>query len=122
MTAREDQVTGDLATAEAAKAKADGLALAHAAGLAAAQEAARGRLNAARAAASASIEAKLAVSKSALDAQAAQAQSALDAARVAALGQIEAVAADAASDIVEKLTGSRPQPEAASSAARAALA
>lgn len=121
MTAREDQVSGDIATAEAAKAEADAMATAHAEGVAAAQDTARTKLNAARASATASIEAKLATSKAALDARSAEAQAALDTARAGALGQIEAVAADAASDIVEKLTGTRPQAEAASIAAHAAL-
>lgn len=122
MTAREDRVAGDIATAEAAKAQADRMAAAHAAGVAAAQDAARVKLNAARASSTAAIDAKLAESKAALDARTAEAQTALETARSAALGTIETVAADAASDIVEKLTGTRPETDTAAAAARMALA
>ena len=122
MTAREDKVTGDIGAAEAAKVEADRMATAHEASVVAAQEVARTKLNAARASATASIEAKLALSKATLDARSDEAQAALDAARRNAFGQIEAVAADAAADIVEKLTGYRPGGDIATTAARAALA
>jgi len=122
MTAREDQVTGDIGAAEAAKAEADRMANAHEASVVASQDGARAKLVAARASATASIEAKLALSKAALDARSDEAQAALDSARRDAVGKIEAVAADAAADIVEKLTGERPSGDAATVAARAALA
>lgn len=122
MTAREDQVTGDLSAAEAAKAAADRMQADYDAGVAAAQDAARTRLNEARGAATAALEGKLAASKAALDARADEARVSLDAARATAFGQIEAVAADAAADIVERLTGARPAEREAASAARAALA
>jgi hypothetical protein len=38
------------------------------------------------------------------------------------LGSVESIATDAASDIVEKLTGKRPSPSSAGKAAKAALA
>ena len=122
MTARESKVMGDIGAAEAAKAEADRLATAHHASVIASQEVARKTLNAARDSANATIEAKLALSKAALDARSDEAQAALDTARRDAVGKIEALAADAAADIVEKLTGYRPGGEAASAAARAALA
>ncbi len=122
MSAREDKITGDIGAAESAKAEADRLLAAHEAGVIASQDAARVTLNAARDSANATIEAKLALSKAALDARSDEAQAALDAARRDAVGKIEALAADAAADIVEKLTGHRPDGEAASVAARAALA
>ncbi len=53
MTAREDQVTGDLATAEAAKAEADRMAADYDQGVATAQDAARAELGEARSAATA---------------------------------------------------------------------
>jgi F-type H+-transporting ATPase subunit b len=121
MTAREDQVTGDLDTAEQAKAQADRMAVDYDAGVAAAQDAARAMLNGARSQATAALEAKLASSKAMLDARAAEAQAALDAARGKALGQIEQIAADAAADIVEKLTGTRPAEADSATVARAAL-
>ena len=122
MTAREDQVTGDLSTAEAAKAEADRMAADYDLGVATAQDAARAKLGEARSAATAALEARLAASNAALNAQAAEAQAGLEAALGKALGQIESVAADAAADIVDKLTGKRPDAGAAASATRAALA
>ncbi|WP_174285916.1 hypothetical protein [Sphingomonas bacterium] len=122
MAAREHQVTGDLAAADSAKANADRMAAAHEAGLAAAQNAARATLQAAQVSASSSIEAKRATSKTVLDARSAEAEMAISAARVRALGEIEGATADAAADIVEKLTGHRPIGEVAIDATRAAMA
>jgi F-type H+-transporting ATPase subunit b len=122
MTAREDQVSGDVSAADKAKSEADRIGTEYDAGVAAAQDAARGTVNAARGKAQAAIEAKLADSNAAIEARAAEAQASLDAARKSAFGQIESVAADAASDIVERLTGTRPAAADAARAAQAALA
>ncbi|MEO5938543.1 MAG: ATPase [Sphingomonas sp.] len=122
MQAREDQVAGDVATAEQAKTEADRMAADYDADVASAQDAARARLGNARAAAASALEAKLNKSNDALAAKSAEAQAALDTARDAAFGQIESVAADAAADIVERLTGKRPGGDAAAKAARTALA
>lgn len=122
MQAREDQVAGDIATAEQAKGEADRMAADYDAGVATAQDAARAKLGEARAAAAAALEAKLKKSNDALAAKSAKAQAALDTARDAAFGQIESVAADAAADIVERLTGKRPATDAAAKAVRSALA
>ena len=121
MDARENQMTGDLAAAEQAKATADQLAADYDAGIVAAQESARAQLVAARGAAAASVEARLAAANAALDARAAQAAAALDAAKASALAEIEAVTADAAAQIVEKLTGVRPAAADVAVAARAAM-
>lgn len=120
--AREGQVTGDIATAEQAKAEADRLAADYDAGVAAAQDSARAQLVAARSSAASAIEGKLAAANRDLDAKAATAQASLDAARGKALAEIEQVAADAAAAIVEKLTGARPAEADALTAARAAMA
>lgn len=122
MTAREDQMTGDLAVAEKAQAEATQLGHDYDAGVAAAQDAARAQLMAARGAAATAIEGKLAAANAALDAKSATAQASLDAARDRALAEIEVVAADAAAAIVEKLTGTRPVDADAIAAARSALA
>ncbi|OQW71413.1 MAG: hypothetical protein B7Y43_08095 [Sphingomonas sp. 28-62-20] len=122
ITAREDQMTGDLASAEKAQAEATQLGLDYDAGVAAAQDAARAQLVAARLSATTAVEGKLAAANAALDEKAATAQAALDAARNKALAEIETVAAEAATAIVEKLTGNRPADADAVSAARAALA
>jgi len=121
MEARENQVAGDIGTAEAAKAEADRIGADYDAGIAAAHEQARRRTEAARASAAQSLEAVLARSKASLDARTAEAEASLAAARRAALAEIETVAAEAAADIVEKLTGQRPAPDASAAAARAAL-
>lgn len=122
MSAREDQISGDVSAAETAKAEADRMAADYDAGVATAQDAARGKVNEAKARGQAALEAKLATSNAAIGARAAEAQASLDAARTSALGQIEGVAADAAADIVERLTGKRPAAGDATRAAQAALA
>lgn len=122
MQAREDQVSNDLDIAEKAKASADRLAADYDAGVAAAQETARASLTASRAKSAAAIEKKLAKANEKLAAQADAAEADLAAAREKALGEIGLVAVDAASDIVEKLTGKRPDGTQASAAVRTALA
>lgn len=119
---REDKVTGDIASAESAKANADQLAAEHEAGVAAAQDRARAMMAAAQTKANAALEARLKAANAVLDEQAAKAAASLDKARAKALGEIEAVAADAAGSIVEKLTGKRPAEADTAAAARAALA
>jgi F-type H+-transporting ATPase subunit b len=119
---RDAQVTGDLGVAETSKKEADRLRAEHDAGVARAQEAARARVAEAQAAAARSLEAKLAQSKAGVEARQAEADAALAKARGDALGQIERVAAEAAAEIVTKLTGTRPPESDAADAARAALA
>ena len=119
--ARENQVSGDLATAETAKSQADRLKADYDSDVAAAQETARARLAQARAEAASAMEARLAASTAALDAKAVAANQSIEAARSSALAEIEGVSAEAAAAIVEKLTGIRPDAAAAQFAARAAL-
>ena len=119
--ARENQVSGDLSSAQSAKAEADRMAADYDAGVAAAQDSARARVTEARASAAAAIEAKLKASNAAIEAKATAAQADLDAARSSALGEIEGVAASAAADIGERLTGKRPADNVAAAAARGAL-
>jgi len=122
MTERETRIGGDLDTAQHAKAEADRMAAEHEAGVADAHARARARVAEAQAAAAKSLEARLAASNAAIDARTAETQASIEAARASATGQIETVAADAAADIVQKLTGVRPDPGASATAARAALA
>ena len=121
MTEREDRVRGDIASAERAKAEADRMQAEYDSGVAEAQVTARSRLGDAQAAAAAALEARLKESNEAIDRRTEAAQASLDVARQRAMGEIEGVAADAAADIVEKLTGTRPAPSATQDAARAAL-
>ena len=108
MTAREDKVSGDLATAETAKAEADRIGEDYAAGIAAAQDQARARLAEARSGVARSVEAKLAAANAEFERKHEAAEAELNKARAAALGKVEALAAELAGDIVERLTGNRP--------------
>jgi F-type H+-transporting ATPase subunit b len=119
--AREDQVSGDLSAAQGAKAESDRMAADYDAGVATAQDAARAKVTEARSAATVAIEAKLKQSSEAIAQKSAKAQADLDAARSSALAQVESVAADAAADIVERLTGKRPADTVAATAARSVL-
>ena len=119
--AREGKVTGDIDAAGRAKAEADRIAADYDASVAAAHERSRTRVEAARQAAASSLGARLQQSKVELDARIDAAEQSIDAARRRAMGEIEQVAADAAADIVERLTGARPDADMAAGAARAAL-
>lgn len=121
MEAREGKVTGDLAEAEAAKRKADGIAEAYDASIAEAQANARTAVNEAKAEAARSVETRLSALSANLAERQAQSEAELASARQRSLGEIEAVAAEAAAEIVERLTGGRPDPAEARAAAGAAL-
>lgn len=116
MAEREQTVSGDIRTAEAAKAEADRIEAEYQSGVAAARDQARDSLNAARAQAAKAVEARLAAANAEVERKAAEAQAQLNAARERALSEVQAVAAEVAADIVERLTGRRPEPEAATRA------
>ena len=122
ITAREDRITDDLSTAERAKDEADTMAASYAADIDAAHKAARGSVAEAKATAAASVEKALAAANATLAEKAAVAEAALASARGKAMTEIEGVAADAASAIVERLTGRAPDPTLVSHAAKAAMA
>jgi F-type H+-transporting ATPase subunit b len=119
MNEREETVSGDIRTAEAAKAEADWIEAEYAASVAAAREQAREAMNAARGRAAKATEERLAAANAEVGRKQQAAQAELDAARIRALSEIRLVAADAAADIVERLTGVRPEPEAAQRAVQA---
>jgi F-type H+-transporting ATPase subunit b len=116
---REATVTGDIATAETAKAEADSIRAAYEADIAEAQARAQAAGADAKARAARDAEARLAVVAGELDARTSEAQAAIAAARGNALGEIERIAGDAASDIVERLTGIRPDAAAVNAAVAA---
>lgn len=118
VAAREEAVTSDIAAAEAAKAEADRIAAAREAKVDAARDRARGVVSDAKAGAARNIESRLAEAGRGLEARQAEATASLMAARDRALAEIEQVSADLAIDIVEHLTGMRPD----LGAARAAVA
>jgi F-type H+-transporting ATPase subunit b len=105
---REQTVSGDIQSAEAAKAEADRIEGDYAASVAAAREQAREALNAARGRATKALEQRLAAANEEVERKQGAAQAQLDTARTKALAEIETVAAEAAADIVERLTGARP--------------
>lgn len=122
METREATVTVDIATAQGAKADADRMAADYDAGIAAARDDARIATGEAKARATAALETRLAEANRADNARLDAAAADLASARTRAMGEIESVAADAAAQIVEQLTGTRPDDAAASAAARGALA
>jgi F-type H+-transporting ATPase subunit b len=119
--ARDAQIAADLAEAERLRAEAD-----------AAEEGWRTKVNAvhaeaaaqaadAKAKATADADKRIAKANAELSARAAQAEASLDAARTSALAEIEGVAAEAARDIVAKLTGASVTEAAARKAVAGAL-
>ncbi len=119
--ARDKQIAGDLAAADAARAAAD-----------AEEEAWRVQANAQRAQAQALIaqakadaaksgESRLAEAGARIDARLADADTRIAKARAKALGEIETVASEAASDIVTRLAGLSVDPKAAGTAVKEAL-
>ena len=118
---RENKVASDINAAASAKAGADELARAYEASVISAQDAARAQLATARTEANLHMEETLRAANERLDAESATAQRSLEQARTAALVEIQGVASEAASAIVERLTGSRPTEGDAAAAARAAL-
>lgn len=121
MDDREAKVTGDIATAEQAKSESDKVRAEYEAEMAQAQAAARDLIAKARHDAAMAVEARLAEANKGIEARAEAADKILAEAQAKAAGEVEAVAADAACDIVEKLTGSRPAAPDAQGAVRAAL-
>jgi F-type H+-transporting ATPase subunit b len=121
MDAREGQVANDIATAERAKGEADQMAATYAAGIDDAHKSARAAIAEAKAKAAASVEEAVAAGNAVIAEKAAAADASLSMARSKALGEIESVAADAASDIVERLTGKRPDTKTVAAAAKSTL-
>ena len=113
---REKKVASDLLAAEGVKAKADKMALDYAAGIGESQNSARVSLFEAKAKAAQSGEAALAKANAKVEAKLAAAEVALAAAKTSALAEIAGIAAQASADIVEKLTGARPNAAIASAA------
>lgn len=122
MDARDSQVSNDIATAEKAKNEADQMAAAYAAGIDEAHKSARTAIAGAKTKAAASVEKAVAAGNAVIAEKAAAADASLSKARAKALGEIENVASEAASDIVERLTGKRPDAKAVAAVAKTALA
>ena len=120
ITAREGQVSGDLAAAEGAKLAADAALAQHQAALDAAHASSRANILEAQTRAAANLAQAMAATQSELAAKQVEADAALATRRSSALAEVEGAAQDVAADIVERLTGKRPASGVLSKAAIAA--
>ena len=119
---RDQRISGDLAAAEAARASAEGLEAANRERTEANRAEALKVTQAAKEAAAREAEVKLKAADAEAAARVEAAEARIRAASDAAQGEIESVAADAAQDIVARLTGKNVSRDAAADAVRAALA
>lgn len=113
VTARETMVAQDIAAAESAKASADGLRANYDADVAMAHADAQAATAAAKARSAATTQEALARADSEIEVRLGASEIELGKARDRALGEIDRIAADAAADIVHRITGQRPDPGAA---------
>ncbi|MGN6500236.1 MAG: F0F1 ATP synthase subunit B family protein, partial [Tsuneonella sp.] len=118
---RDAKIAADLAQAERLRAEADQTEEAWRARMNTAHGEAQAKAAAAREAAAADAAARVAAADKQLAAQAEQAEAALATARAGALAEIEGVAAEAARQIVAKLTGEQVDEAAAQRAVAGAL-
>jgi F-type H+-transporting ATPase subunit b len=120
--ARDQRIAGDLAAAEAARASAETLGTANKERADANRAEAMKVTQAAKEAAAREAEAKLKATDAQASARVAEAEARIRSASDAAQGEIEGVAAEAAQDIVSRLTGKNVSRDAAADAVRTALA
>ncbi|MET0241584.1 MAG: ATPase [Sphingobium sp.] len=120
--ARDSQIAADIATAKASFARADELEEDWRAKENAARAEAQSVLAEAKAKAAKASEEQLRAADAVIAAQIAEAEASVQAARASAMTEIEAVAADAASEMVLRVAGTAVSPQAATEAAKAALA
>lgn len=119
MESRQNKVTGDIEAAEQSKQTSDKMNEDYQVGLTVARDDARTLLADAKSKAAASIEKKSANAQHKADDAIAAAQVEIEQARTSAMKEIESVAAEGASAIVERLTGTTPSAAAANKAAKA---
>lgn len=120
--ARARAIGDDLEAAEAAKLEAAGIDAAYQADLAAARSAAMHVVDEAKTAAARETEAQMKIVGVEVDTKITAAGARIAAARSEAMTRLDAVAAEAAADIVERLTGKRPSDTDASRAVTAVAA
>ena len=119
--ARDAKIAEDLARAKAAFARADELEEEHRARENEARTAAQGVVADAKAKAAKDTEKQIATADKKVAAKIAEAEEAVRAASAAALAEIEGVAAEAAQDMVAKISGCKVTAAAAKKAVKAAL-
>jgi F-type H+-transporting ATPase subunit b len=120
--ARNDKIASDLAAAETARATAEETEAAYRARMEEARAAALKAKQQAKTAATLEAEKRVKAIDAELAEKAAAADAALKAAQVKALGEIESVAAEAAREIIVRVSGLTVDKAAAESAVKAALA
>ena len=119
--ARDKQIAGDLAAAEAARKAADSQEEAWRVAANQQRAEAQALIAKAKGEAAKATETRLAGVNAALDKRLAEAEDRIAGARAGALGEIEAVASEAASDIVARLAGVTVDAAAAQAAVKEAL-
>ncbi|RVT39817.1 ATPase [Sphingobium algorifonticola] len=119
--ARDAKIAGDLETAKAAFARADEIEADYRKHDADARAAAQARIAEAKAQAARDTEAKVKATDALVAEKIAAAEAEIRAASTSAMAEIEHVAADAARDMVAKISGLSASPEAARQAVKAAL-
>jgi F-type H+-transporting ATPase subunit b len=112
MTTREQTIEGDIADAERAKGEADMIRERYSAEVAEVHRGAQASIAAAKAAAAGKVQARLAEAQAGIDRKLDAAAAELAEARKRAVGEIGRIAGEAAADIVARLTGAAPSPDA----------
>jgi len=120
--ARDQKIASDLAAAEAARAKADETEAAYRAKIEEARATVLKATQDAKSAATAEAEQRVKAADAELATKAAEADAVLKAAKTRALAEIESVAAEAAQEIVAKVSGIVVDKAAAQGAVKTALA
>ncbi|ODP36925.1 ATPase [Sphingomonas turrisvirgatae] len=118
---RDQSVADDLAAAEAARVAADAAEETWRGHENAAREAAQKKLAEARSTAAQATEQQLSAAGGEMDAKVSEAEARITAASQAAQGEIEAVAAEAAQDIVARISGAQVSAAEAQAAVKVAL-
>jgi F-type H+-transporting ATPase subunit b len=119
---RNAKISGDLSAAEKARAQADEAEERARAADAEAREAAQAIAAKAKAKSAADAEKRVAKADAAIGEKLAEAEASLAKARSEALASLEGIAAEAARDIVAKVSGAKVAPEQAAKAVKAVLA
>lgn len=122
ISSRDKTIADDLAAAQAARDQADREEEAWRIRENENRASAQAIISEAKAAAAAKSEKKLAAAQKRIDKKLADAEERIDSARGQAMTQVEAVAADAAQDIVSRLTGAKVTAAKAKSAVKEAMA
>lgn len=120
--ARDGRISGDLAAAKAAFARGDEIEADYRTHENESRAAAQALVAESRARAAKATETRIAAEDAVIADKVAAAEAKIASASAAAMTEIEAVAAEAAQDMVARISGATPSPQAAQQAVKAALA